>query len=251
MELTVNPSTRGLWCVMSHQSPEQSMETELLPHNVQSMDGYFGDFFGFMRSALSAGGSELGLGMTLFSLAVSINARRMVEIGRFKGFSTLCLASALRFLDLGWQEPQQHKQRPEIDYQEFEKHHDRKLYSIDPFPTPEAVECLTQANLLSYVEFINARSDQVTINDVADLIFIDGDHSYQGCKEDVYNYVPWILRPGGYFILHDYFGWYDAKGVNNSPIKKVTDEIIDEGIYEHILIDTGYMSFTVFRNPLD
>ncbi|WNC45336.1 hypothetical protein RHI63_01070 [Thermosynechococcus sp. GLH187] len=56
-----------------------------------------------MRKALVAGGSELGLGMTLFSLAVSIRATRIIEIGRFKGFSTLCLASALRFIDIGWQ----------------------------------------------------------------------------------------------------------------------------------------------------
>ncbi|AFY59442.1 putative O-methyltransferase [Synechococcus sp. PCC 6312] len=236
---------------MIDKSVEQLMSTEHLPENFQAMDGYFGDFFGLMRSTLSAGGSELGLGMTLFSLAVSIKANRIVEIGRFKGFSTLCLASALKFLDIGWQEPQQHKQRPDINYPELEKPQARKLYSIDPFPTTEATELITKANLSSYVEFINTRSDQVTIDETVDLIFIDGDHSYEGCKEDVYNYVPWILRPGGYFILHDYYGWYDAQGNNNSPIKKVTDEIIAEGTYEHILMDTGYMSFTIFRNPTE
>ncbi len=91
-------------------SPEYFMVTESLHHNQEEMDSYFGDFFGLMRRALVAGGSELGLGMTLFSLAVSIRASRIIEIGRFKGFSTLCLASALRFIDVGWQEPQQHKQ---------------------------------------------------------------------------------------------------------------------------------------------
>lgn len=83
----------------------------------------------------------------------------------------------------------------------------------------------------------------------ADLIFIDGDHSYEGCKKDVERFVPEFLRPGGYFILHDYYGWYDQNGQNNSPIKRVVDELIIDGRYEHILIDTGYQSFVVFRKP--
>ncbi|AXY68498.1 class I SAM-dependent methyltransferase [Thermosynechococcus sichuanensis E542] len=230
-------------------SPEYLMTTEALAHNQNKMDGYFGDFFGLMRKALVAGGSELGLGMTLFSLAVSIRATRIIEIGRFKGFSTLCLASALRFIDIGWQEPQQHKQRPDVDYSEFEAPKKRQLLSIDPFPTKEAEELILEANLENYVEFINARSDEVTIDGLVDLIFIDGDHSYEGCKADVFNYVPWYLRPGGYFILHDYYGWYDSEGNNNSPVKQVIDELIAEELFEHILIDTGYQSFTVFRNP--
>lgn len=35
-----------------------------------------------------------------------------------------------------------------------------------------------------------------------DLILIDGDHSYQGVKEDVDNYLP-KLRKGGFLLLHD------------------------------------------------
>ncbi|URR36064.1 class I SAM-dependent methyltransferase [Thermosynechococcus sp. HN-54] len=213
-------------------SQEYLMTTEPLTDNQKRMDGYFGNFFGLMRRSLVAGGSELGLGMTLFSLAVSIRATRIIEIGCFKGFSTLCLASALRFIDIGWQEPQQHKQRPDIDYREFEAPKKRQLLSIDPFPTKEAEELIAEANLESYVEFINARSDEVTVEGLVDLIFIDGDHSYEGCKADVFNYVPWYLRPGGYFILHDYYGWYDAEGNNNSPVKQVIDELIDEELFE-------------------
>lgn len=230
-------------------SPEYLMRTEFLAKNQEKMDSYFGEFFSLMRRALVAGGSELGLGMTLFSLAVSIRASRIVEIGRFKGFSTLCLASALRFIDVGWQEPQQHKQRPDIDYAEWEAPKQRQLLSIDPFPTQEAEDLIAEANLKNYVEFINARSDEVTIEGLVDLIFIDGDHSYEGCKSDVLNYVPWYLRPGGYFILHDYYGWYDSQGNNNSPVKQVIDELIEENTLEHLLIDTGYQSFVVFRNP--
>lgn len=225
-------------------------QTEFLPQNHQAIDAYFGSFFGLLRRSLVAGGSEFGLGMTLFSLAVSIRAASIIEIGRFKGFSTLSLASALKFIDIGWQEPAQHKQRPDINYEKLEKPQTRKLFSIDPFPTQEARNLINEAQLNQYVEFIDRPSETVTVQGQADLIFIDGDHSYEGCKRDVLQYTPY-LRAGGYFILHDYFGWYDAQKQNNSPVKKVIDELIEQKIYQHILIDTGYQGFVIFRksNP--
>ena len=230
-------------------STEQQMQTELLPKNLEETNPYFGSFFQLMRSSLAAGGSELGLGITLFSLAISIKAIKIIEIGRFKGFSTLAIASALKFLDIGWQEPLQHKQRPDINYPEFEQPKQRKLFSIDPFPTAEALALIQNANLTDYVEFINQYSAEVNLDEQADLIFIDGDHSYEGCKSDVFHFVIDNLKPGGYFILHDYFGWYDENNQNNSPVKQVIDEIIEEGMFQHILIDTGYPSFVVFRSP--
>jgi cephalosporin hydroxylase len=35
-----------------------------------------------------------------------------------------------------------------------------------------------------------------------DILFIDGDHSYQAVKNDTLNYLP-IVRSGGYVIFHD------------------------------------------------
>lgn len=36
----------------------------------------------------------------------------------------------------------------------------------------------------------------------ADLLFIDGDHTYEGARQDVMAYTPFV-RPGGYVALHD------------------------------------------------
>jgi predicted O-methyltransferase YrrM len=228
-------------------SPEQAMVTEPLPRNMPEMGDYFGSFFTLMRRSLVAGGSEFGLGMSLFSLAVSIQAAQIIEIGRFKGFSTLCLAGALRFLDLGWQEPRHNMQRPDVDYAAREQPQVRKLYSIDPFPTPEAACLIKQADLSRYVDFLDCQSNAVMPKPgTFDLAFIDGDHSVDGCRADVMRFVP-ALRPGGYFVLHDYFGWYDDQRRNNSPIKRVVDEVISTGHFQHLLIDTGYQSFVVFR----
>jgi hypothetical protein len=35
-----------------------------------------------------------------------------------------------------------------------------------------------------------------------DLLFIDGDHSYEGCKTDLISWLPWV-RPGGWIAFHD------------------------------------------------
>jgi predicted O-methyltransferase YrrM len=212
-------------------------------------EAFFGRHLSVMERCVKAGGSELGVGVSLFALAVSINAQRIIEIGRFKGFTTFCLASALKFLDRERQIPVEHRQRPDIDYADFEGPKRRLLVSIDPCPTQEAGDLIASEGLSDYVARVDRGSQEVCIDGQADLLFIDGDHSYAGCKQDVEKYVSHNLRPGGYFVLHDYFGWYDAQQRNQSPIKAVIDELAASGRYEHLLIDTGYMSFTVFRKP--
>lgn len=36
-----------------------------------------------------------------------------------------------------------------------------------------------------------------------DIVFIDGDHSYEGCKGDIEAWLP-NLKPGGLLLIHDY-----------------------------------------------
>ncbi|MDE3155861.1 MAG: class I SAM-dependent methyltransferase, partial [Acidobacteriota bacterium] len=235
--IPTDPQTPSTARLNPAQSVEQQMWTEALPRNLEPVDPYFGTFFSLMRQSISSGGSELGLAMTLFSLAVSTRAAQIVEIGRFKGLSTLALASALKFNDVGWDEPAQHKQRPDVAYAEFEGRRARRLLSIDPFPTVEADQLIARAGLSPYVVFVNHRSDEVQVTGQVDLLFIDGDHTYEGCRHDVERYTP-LVRPGGYFILHDYFGWYDHEGRNRSPIKRVADEIPADQ-FPRLLIDTG------------
>ena len=232
-----------------NRSPEADFPIEFLPKNHEPLDPYFGTLLQLMRRSLSNGSSEFGLGLTLFSLAVSIRAANVIEIGRFKGFSTFCLASALRLIDLGWQEPSQSKQRPDVDYALLEGPRKRQLISIDPYPMPEAADLIREANLSSYVVFVNRRSEECEVEGLADLILIDGDHTYEACRRDCQQYVSNYLRPGGYFVLHDYFGWYGTDTINKSPIKRVAEEIIAGNECQHVLIDTGYMSFIVFRKP--
>jgi predicted O-methyltransferase YrrM len=61
----------------------------------------------------------------------------------------------------------------------------------------------------------------------ADLIYIDGDHSYEGCLEDLRNYRP-ALAPDGLILADD----YSFEGVNRAITEFVAEtgcEMLDAG----------------------
>jgi len=57
-----------------------------------------------------------------------------------------------------------------------------------------------------------------------DVIFIDADHSYEGVKKDIQNYLP-KLKPSGFLICHDYNSpsWMGVKQACNeyAALKKI------------------------------
>jgi tetratricopeptide (TPR) repeat protein len=213
-----------------------------LAKNQEPLGPFFGDFLSILRGAIAPGGSEFGAGLMLFSLAASIQAREIVEIGRFKGFSTLALAASARLVHEGWHEPAMAQQRPDVDY--VTPKPKPRVLSIDPAPQFEALGLLKRADVLSYVDLRDVRSDAVTPDRPIDLLFIDGGHAPADIRSDLHRFVPWV-RPGGYFILHDYFGWFTSDGQNGSPIAQVIAEELTG--CDRVLIDTHYASLVIFR----
>lgn len=58
-------------------------------------------------------------------------------------------------------------------------------------------------------------------NESLDLIFIDGDHSYEGCRDDINAWLP-KLKTGGFMAGHDY-------GHERFPgVKKIVDELFPQ-----------------------
>ena len=49
---------------------------------------------------------------------------------------------------------------------------------------------------------IISEAHKISENIKFDILFIDGDHSYEGVKNDTINYES-IVRPGGYIVYHD------------------------------------------------
>ena len=71
-----------------------------------------------------------------------------------------------------------------------------------------------------------------------DLLFIDCDHSYEGCREDLENWYPKVV-PGGHIVLHDsYFG---------CEVQSATIDFIHQQNVE--IIQTPYISASHWRFP--
>lgn len=59
------------------------------------------------------------------------------------------------------------------------------------------------------------------------LLFIDGDHSYEGCKTDYEGFAKYII-PGGYLVIHDYI----PKSKTFRGVEMVIGEAKDSGLWE-------------------
>jgi hypothetical protein len=68
-----------------------------------------------------------------------------------------------------------------------------------------------------------------------DLVYIDGDHSYKVCKEDMDNFMP-LIKPGGFLIMDDAANLIPGskffKGIEE--VSKATEEI-DTKVYKNVL----------------
>ncbi len=124
----------------------------------------------------------------------------VVEIGSWQGKSTYCIAKGLR---------------------------SGKVYAIDPFNADAGLDVasekeyqqkkgtddllknfkmnMQQLNVLKKIDIKKGYSyefynDFININ----FLFIDGDHSIEGCRSDFELYSPKIV-PGGFIAFHDYY----------------------------------------------
>lgn len=227
--------------VIAARNTEEQLLPETLPA-AREATPFFGEWLTALRGALAPGGGELGLGVSLFALAISIRAESVIEIGRFRGLCTFALASALRFLtEESWQETNWQKCRSDTDYERHERVGGvRKVYSVDLAPTSEAHGLIDQHNLSKYVGFFDIASlafeRDMLLNahkTGVDLLVIDGDRTREGISSDLRHFIP-MLRAGGYFVLPGRF--------RHDAVRSICEEL-----GAHVLVDTGYTSFAVFR----
>jgi predicted O-methyltransferase YrrM len=123
-------------------------------------------------------------GIMLASLILSFGAKTILEIGIANGFTTACLLKAL-----GVSAPRE-----------------GLLVSCDINENC----CLIAERMKKDVYHIVVRGNSSTAKwektfgkRKCDIIFIDGDHSYEACKEDILRSTV-VLREGGLVVLHDY-----------------------------------------------
>jgi len=159
--------------------------------------------------------------------------RDVLEIGSYKGRSTVYLAAGVKLLN-----------NPSI-----------RVIAIDPFVDPEGVGGLPstistrpefEQNLKlccvdDVVDIIQASSEFVTaqIRDYSvDVLFIDGDHTYEGVKRDFELYFSKVAV-GGVIIFHD-----ATKGYSSFPdVVKLMDELVQDVRLNYLCTSGGAVAW--------
>jgi predicted O-methyltransferase YrrM len=145
--------------------------------------------------------------LALFSMALTVpKGGTVIEIGSYMGLSTFIMASALKAAG----------------------NKKAKIYSVDLWelsPLSIFEENMKRAMVSDMI--LPLQCDSLMAADTfkeqsADLIFLDADHTYQGCLNDLRAWYPKVKADGA-FIGHDY---YDI-GVDQ--VKKAVSEFVFEG----------------------
>ncbi|MGA3006274.1 MAG: class I SAM-dependent methyltransferase [Opitutaceae bacterium] len=184
-----------------------------------------------VRYRLATIGFSSGLGQSawlLYGLARSLQPEVCVEIGSAKGASTCHIGLALRENVRG------------------------QLYAVDPhLPTDwndvDAVESLPVlkrnlrlCGLEAYVQIVRATSQEAARNwnQPIDLLFIDGDHTYDGAKNDWDLFSP-FLRPFGVAVFHDATWELHGQRRPDMGVPRLLDELRRDG-YPVVTLDRDY-----------
>lgn len=178
----------------------------------ESIDGFEDLSFLFASNQLSHGIASLQLdeGALLYRLAKHVPAGGVfVEIGRFKGGSTLMLASALPDGARLWSYDLHVALRPDL---------------TGPQLDAELRTALDRFGLADRVELVVGDSRVADPPPQApSVVFVDGDHTYEGARADHERWSE-LVAPGGHLLFHDAV---DAGGYGNHypGIARLVDEI--------------------------
>ncbi len=193
-----------------------------MPHDLDPHDGesiQFQHLTGlFASTSLDHGVISMTMrdGAYLFGLARSLGVRTAIEIGRYKGGSTLIIAAAMQgqgdlwSIELGTKES---RLRPG---------------AIRPFD--EQVQAALQRYGLHNVHLLvgDSRTLDMDTGEV-DLVLVDGDHSYEGAKNDFERFGRRV-RVGGAVLIDDV---YDDMFVPThiEAVTRMVREVLDEGSF--------------------
>jgi predicted O-methyltransferase YrrM len=154
----------------------------------------------------------------LYRVVRDLGPATIAELGRFKGGSTMLMATAMADGSELWSYDLHVPVRPDIRGEELDR---------------ELADALARYGLDAAVHLVVG--DSRTVDPPprpCDLVFVDGDHSYEGARAD---YERWreLLAPGGHLLFHDAV---DTGGYGNlyPGVVSLVAEVEREGRLERI-----------------
>ncbi len=138
----------------------------------------------------------------LLKIAVCSQAKKLMEVGSFRGYTALYLA--------------QHVSP------------DAKIVTVDRYP--EHGEAYRNTQYAHRIERrVGETSPEIFQQDSPgsyDFIFLDADHSYEAVKHDTELLLP-LISPNGFLVWHDYANWGYFDGKNGVPeyLKELSERL--------------------------
>ncbi|MGB7275494.1 MAG: TylF/MycF/NovP-related O-methyltransferase, partial [Geitlerinemataceae cyanobacterium] len=184
LKFTINPiDDTGVWFVKPDKFPVNStIEPTLLQEFAQEDPVKHG-----IQSQMSAN-ERFQLYYTLRKLLPQISSPlRFIEIGSYAGSSLFLMCQALR------------KVTPQL-----------QGFAIDPGVHPQLIQVLQHLkNEVTHLRMFSHHA-MPQLKELFDrdgnrptFILVDGDHTYEGVRQDILNYYP-LLASGGIMLFHDY-----------------------------------------------
>jgi predicted O-methyltransferase YrrM len=172
--------------------------------------------FLFSSNQLNRGIASLDLDEAayLWRLARGLEPTTLVEIGRFRGGSTILLAAAI--------DPTSRL----VSYDLHVKHGGRDEGAERDRVLQGALEQLGLAGRVELVVGDSRTAPQP--EEPCGLVFVDGDHSYEGVRGDYERWRPKI-PPGGHLVLHDARAPRDLTSCDPAVAQLVAEIVRDDG----------------------
>jgi len=160
-----------------------------------------------LKELNTGAGSTLGDYKFLYGFVSLVKPKRILDVGTNYGVSAITMAMALR--DAGLEES--------------------RVYTIDVSDVVLNVarKQIELMNLSGYIVVIHGTTLSIDKEMFFDVVFIDGDHTFDGCLRDFNN----VKRRATYVLIHD--------SVQFNDIKKAVKTIMKESSYEILNINIG------------